>query len=243
MRPSPAEIARTLVVGRLAGTVQVACRPGPLTVDHATDGAGRPLLLTRVGSAVAESLRPRDEADDLAVVLSVADVAPMNGAPSLGRAYLSGWVLPLTGTEARAAACEFAAVNPIEQLLDLGRGYVLHRVEPAEVRLERAGATIVVGLDDYLAADPDPLHDVERDLLADLADHHGPEVDAFVASVLAERSDLDTPPGPARVVRIDRYGMLVAWSGGQLVRMEFTRAVRGTAELAELLHPVLFPRC
>jgi hypothetical protein len=243
VRPSPAEIARTLVAGRLAGTVQAACRPGPLPVDHATDGAGRPLLLTRVGSAVAESLRPRDEADDLAVVLTVADVPPVHAAPTLGRAYLSGWVTPLTGTEARAAACEFAEVNPLEHLLDLGRGYVLHRLEPAEVRLDRSGATIAVGLDDYLAADPDPLHDVERDLLADLADHHGPEVDAFVAGVLAEKSDLDTPPGPARVVRIDRYGMVVAWSDGPLVRMEFTRAVRGAADLAELLHPVLFPGC
>jgi hypothetical protein len=188
-------------------------------------------------------LRPRDEADDLAVVLSVADMAPIDGAPSLGRAYISGWVTPLTGTEARTAACEFAAVNPIEHLLDLGRGYVLHRVEPAEVRLERGDATIAVGLDDYLAADPDPLHDVEPDLLADLADHHGPEVVAFVAGVLAGKSDLETPPGRARVVRIDRYGMVVAWSGGPLVRMEFTRAVRGAADLAELLHPVLFPGC
>src|SRR5262245_39632731 len=111
VRPSPAEIARTLVAGRLTGTVQVACRPGPLPVDHATDDAGRPLLLTRVGSTIAESLRPRDDADDLAVVLSVADVAPIEGAPTMGRAYLSGWVLPLTGTEAQAAACEFADVN------------------------------------------------------------------------------------------------------------------------------------
>jgi hypothetical protein len=213
-----------------------------LPVDHATDGAGRPLLLTRVGSAVAESLRPRDEADDLAVVLSVADVPPVAGAPILGRAYLSGWVTPLTGTEARIAACEFVDVNPNERLLDLGRGYVLHRLEPAEVRLDRAGTTVVVGLDDYLAADPDPLLDVEGDLLADLADHHGPELDAFVARVLAERSELN-PPGPARVVRVDRYGMVVAWSDGPLVRMEFTRAVRGAADLAELLHPVLFPGC
>jgi hypothetical protein len=61
--------------------------------------------------------------------------------------------------------------------------------------------------------------------------------------VLAEKSDLDVPSGPARVVRIDRYGMVVAWSAGPLVRMEFTRAVRGSADLAELLHPVLFPDC
>jgi hypothetical protein len=254
MRPSPAELARTLVAGRLAGTVQVACRPGPLAVDYATDGAGRPLLLTRVGTAVAESLRPRDDdADDVAVVLSVDDVAPISGAPTVGRVHVSGWVAPLTGTDALAAAEEFAEVNPVGDLLDLGRGTVLHRVEPAEIRLTRGNGTpAVVALDDFLAADPDPLRRVEAELLADLEDHHGEQVDAFVASVLAcdgvtgaaaGRVAMATDGAPARIVRLDRYGMVVARGPGRFLRLQFTRPVRDAADLADLLHPVLFPRC
>jgi hypothetical protein len=153
MQPSPAEVARTLAAGRLPGTASVACRPGPLRVRHATDPAGRPMLLARAGGGLAEALRPAEHTDDTAVVVRVEAAA---SAPALGRLFVGGWAAPLAGVEARAAALEFAAANPASDLLDLGRGQLLYRVEVAEVRLARPGIMIEIDPDDYAAASPDP---------------------------------------------------------------------------------------
>ena len=49
MAPTPAELIRTLVAGRLPGLVHLAHRPGPHHVRHATDPDGRVLLLVPVG--------------------------------------------------------------------------------------------------------------------------------------------------------------------------------------------------
>ncbi len=56
MRPSPAEIVRTLVAGRLPGLVHLACRPGLHHARHATDPEGRVLLLVPVVSDLAAAL-------------------------------------------------------------------------------------------------------------------------------------------------------------------------------------------
>src|SRR5262245_49137640 len=117
MRPTPAEIARTLAAGHLPATLQVACGPGPLPVAHATDCGGQPLLLVPTDGVLADGLRCGDD-DDVAAVLTVADAPPVDGAPDLGRVWISGWVSRLNGTSAREAACEFADVAPLGDLLD-----------------------------------------------------------------------------------------------------------------------------
>ncbi|MFD0972650.1 DUF2470 domain-containing protein [Plantactinospora endophytica] len=245
MQPSPAEVARTLAAGRLAGTAQVAYRPGPHQVRHATDPSGRMLLLVSVVNNLAAALRPTSGGRGTALVLDVRDLPPAAGAPSLGRVWLSGWPEPLTGAEARLAAVDFADVVPTGDLLDVGRGFTLYRFEPAEIRLERGGTVRHVEPAEYAAAEPDPLHGLERDLLADLADHHGPEIAAFLRRQLG---DVVPPAGadePApRVVRLDRYGMVVAFGGRARcrARLAFPRPLRGQADLAELLHPVLCRR-
>ncbi|GGJ80217.1 hypothetical protein GCM10010123_07660 [Pilimelia anulata] len=151
MWPSPAAVARALAAGRLPGNLYVACRPSPQPVCYACDPSGRLLLLTRTGTPVGRSLRPRPGDRPPATVLEVAD-RPCPGAASLGRVWLSGWARPLDGEAARAAALEFAAVHPTGVLLDVGRGAVLHHVELDGVRLERAGVTIDVEPADFAAA-------------------------------------------------------------------------------------------
>ncbi|MEQ4304505.1 DUF2470 domain-containing protein [Plantactinospora sp. B6F1] len=243
MQPSSAEVARTLAAGRLPGTAQVAYRPGPHQVRHAIDPSGRVLLLVSVVSDLAAALWPTGDSRGTALVLDVRDLPPAAGAPPLGRVWISGWPEPLTGVEARQAAIDFAEVVPTGDLLDVGRGFTLHRFEPAEIRLERAGTVRQVEPAEYAAAEPDPLHALERDLLADLADHHGPEIAAFLRRQLRDL----VPPGgvddpPPRVVRLDRYGMVVALGGRDTrcrARLAFPRPLAGQAELAELLRPVL----
>lgn len=241
MRPTPAEIARTLAAGHLPATVQVACGPGPLPAVHAADCGGHPLLLVSAFDRLAGAL-PFESDEDAAAVLTVADEPPVAGAPTLGRVWVSGWVSRLEGAAAREAASEFAEINPLGDLLDVGRGHELYRLEVAEVRLECGGRTREVDAADYLAADPDPLFPHEADLLADLADHHGAEVGEFTRSIAAGAG---LPPltadddAPVTVVRLDRYGMVVRGDKG-LARLEFTRPVRDSQDLARLLHPVLF---
>jgi hypothetical protein len=249
MQPSPAEVARTLAAGRLPGNAHIACRPSPHRVRHATDAAGQVLMLVPVESDLAGALRPAEGADDVAVVLDVQDVPPVAGSPALGRVWVSGWAAPLAGIAARQAAQDFVDIDPVGDLLDVGRGQVLFRMAPAEVRLEAGGRIRDIDPDEYAAAEPDPLQAVEWDLLTDLADHHVPEMSEYIGRQLAESGH--TGPGglggPApRVVRLDRYGFVVALGAPgheYRARLAFPRPVADRADLARLLHPVLCRRC
>ncbi|MFC0504547.1 DUF2470 domain-containing protein [Micromonospora costi] len=242
MRPSPAEIVRTLVAGRLPGLAHVAHRPGPHHVRHVTDPDGRVLLLVPVVSDLAAALRPAAHEEDVAIVLDVLDLPPAAGAPTLGRAWVSGWAAELRDDDARRAALDFAAVEPTGDLLDLGTRFRLFRFEVAEARWERAGTVRRIDPEVYAEAEPDPLHPLEAELLADLADHHGPEVTRYL------RRQLGLTDGeggdPPRVVRIDRYGLVVALGrpgARRRARLSFPAPVADHAELARLLHPMICP--
>jgi hypothetical protein len=93
-------------------------------------------MLVGYASTAAEALWRAGNGPDVPVALAVPDVPPGQAAPSLGRAWVAGWARPLTGTGARDAALEFATVRPSGDLLGLGRGFVLYRVEVVAVRLE-----------------------------------------------------------------------------------------------------------
>jgi len=242
MQPSPAEIARTLSAGRLAGTTYVACRPGAYPVRHVVDRNGRVLLLVPMGSELASVLRPVGGADDVAVVLDVRDLPPAAGAPSLGRVWGSGWASELAGPVARTAALDYADHHPSGDLLGIGSEFALYGFDAVEIRLERADVTVGIDPDEYASAEPDPLHHIERELLADLADHHGPALSAFVHRRLGGPVGAEGD-APVRVVRLDRYGFVVSLGAdadaGRSLRFTFPRPVRDRADLARLLHPVL----
>jgi hypothetical protein len=244
MRPSRAEIARTLARGRLPGRLQLDGRPAPAPVPHATDRTGRPLLLVRDDDDLGAALRD----GHLAVTLSVMDVPPVERAPSLGRVRIDGRVRRLSAGEAAAAVQEFAESNPVADLLDVGRGASLWLVNVDRVRLDNPCATVDVEPAWYAAAAPDPLHELERDLLADLADHHAEQIESYFRCLLAlTGKPCRTIP---RAVRLDRYGFIVdigdrdgAPADDQWVRLSFPRPVHCRHDLAHLLHPVLFPIC
>ncbi|RUL95147.1 DUF2470 domain-containing protein [Verrucosispora sp. FIM060022] len=240
MRPSPAEIVRTLVAGQLPALVHLARHAGPHQVRHATDPDGRVLLLVPVVSDLAMALVPPAGDTDVATVLDVLDLPPAAGAPSLGRAWISGWAQRLDGEEARRAAIDFATTQPTTDLLDVGVRFHLHRFEVAEVRWERGGEVRRIDPEAYAEAEPDPLHPVEAELLADLTDHHTEQV----AGYLRRRLTLTGGESP-RVVRIDRYGLLVAYGkpgATRRTRLAFDRPVADVAELSRLLHPMICPR-
>jgi hypothetical protein len=239
MQPTHAEIARTLAAGHLPGVAHVACRPGPLPVRHVTDANGQVLLLSPADGALAAALRPQEGTDDTAMVLDISDVPPMAGSPALGRVWISGWATALEGDEARAAAIDYAEVDASGDLLDVGVGQVLHRMDVAEVRYERNENLHDVDVDEFAEATPDPLCRIEFDLIADLADHHEAEMSAYVRRQLGKTFQ---PVADPRVVRMDRYGFMVRLDD-KLARLAFPRPVTDRHDLAHLLHPVLCHRC
>lgn len=239
MRPSPAEIVRTLVAGRLPGLVHLACRPGLHHVRHATDSDGRVLLLVPVSSDLAAALRPTGDDRAVAVVLDVLDLPPAAGAPSLGRALVSGWARMLVDDEARAAAVDFAAVESTGDLLDVGTRFRLFRFEVMEARWDRSGELRRIDPAAYAEAEPDPLHPVEARLLSHLTAHHAqPMADYLRRQLGLTAGPADHPP---RVERIDRYGMLVTFGrpgDRRRARLTFGRPLADQTELTRLLHPM-----
>lgn len=239
MQPTHAEVARTLAAGHLPAVAYIACHAGPVPVRHVTDQLGRVLLLAPADGVFTTAIRPQDGTDDTAMVLDIADVPPMAGSPALGRVWVSGWAVRLDGDEARAAALDYADVDASGDLLDVGAGQVLHRMDVAEVRYERHETLFDVDPDEYAEASPDPLRRIEFDLIADLADHHVEEMSDYVRRQLGPAAE---PGDDPRVVRLDRYGFLVRM-GDRLARLAFPRPVTDRHDLAHLLHPVLCHRC
>jgi hypothetical protein len=239
MQPTHAEVARTLAAGHLPGNAHIACRPGPLPVRHVTDAHGRVLLLSPAGGAFAAALRPQPGTADTAMVLDITDVPPMAGSPGLGRVWVSGWAARLEGEDERQATLDYAEIDASGDLLDVGGTKVLHRMDVAEVRYERNGVLTEVDPEEFAEAGPDPLRQIEFDLIADLADHHLAEMSAYVRRRLGPTSQ---PRSEPEVVRMDRYGFLVRLDD-KLARLAFPRPVTDRHDLAHLLHPVLCHRC
>jgi hypothetical protein len=239
MQPTHAEVARTLAAGHLPAVAHIACRTGPLPVRHVIDAQGRVLLLSPTDGAFAAALRPQPGTTDTAMVLDITDVPPVAGSPALGRVWVSGWATRLDGDEARRAALDYAEIDASGDLLDVGESKVLHRLDVAEVRYERNDKLVDVDPDDFAAATPDPLRQIEFDLIADLAEHHLAEMSAYVRRQLGPAVQ---PASEPRVVRMDRYGFLVRLDD-KLARLAFPRPVTDRQDLAHLLHPVLCHRC
>ena len=239
MQPTHAEVARTLAAGHLPGNAHIACRPGPLPVRHVTDAHGRVLLLSPAGGAFAAALRPQPGTDDTAMVLDITDVPPMAGSPALGRVWVSGWVTPIEGDELKQAVLDYADIDATGDLLDVGDSKVMHRMDIAEVRYERNEKLVDIDPDDFAEATPDPLRQIEFDLIADLADHHVDEMADYVRRQLGPAA---RPGDQPKVVRLDRYGFLVRL-GDRLARLSFPRPVTDRHDLAHLLHPILCHRC
>ncbi len=241
MRPSPAEVVRTLVAAGHPGQLHLPEAAWPVEVEHAAEPDGTPLVLVEDAAPGAELL-PAAGADDVAALLTVPDLTPYGATPSRGEAVLLGWVAPLGGAAARAAADAFAAVRPLPALLDVGHGRTLYRMDVAEIRLDAEDRTAPVDADDYRRATPDALHLREADLLADLNDHHPEVQDALLRWARAALPSASA----ARPVRLDRHGLLLRVTAGEVVRhlrLAFRRPATDLPDLASTLHGLCCRRC
>jgi hypothetical protein len=180
MQPARAEVARTLAADHLPACAHIAGRQGPFPVGHVTDAPGRVLFLSPRDGALARALHTAKDADETPLVLDIADVPPIVGAPSRGRVWTAGWATLLMGDEARRAALDYADTDADGDLLDVGDTQVLHRMPVAEIRYEHDGAVFDIDPGEYAQASPDPLRAMEFDLIADLTGRHAAEITAYV---------------------------------------------------------------
>jgi hypothetical protein len=143
MRHFAREQTEALAVRKLiAGfaEIRVVWSSNTFRVRHALDPAGRPLLLCRAGGVLDTALTAND-----AVVCRFD-----SGGDEV---WVAGWAAP-----ALDAAQDFAATNPQGDLLDVGRGFGIYRIDVAEVRVRRGGGPIEeIDVDDYMAEFSEPV--------------------------------------------------------------------------------------
>jgi len=203
LRPGPAERARTVVM-QGAATV---CAPGvesSRVLAPVVTAAGQVLLLMLGEGELVAAVRTAPDAD-LSALVMISDRAPVPlRDPVRAQLWLSGWLTPVRPHDERAALLAFADVRPEEALLDVGRSAVLLRLDLAEVVLGEGRTGTDVGASEFLAALPDPLAEVEADLLQHLDRDHADFLQLLGRLVPAGMA------GPGDVLRplgIDRFGV------------------------------------
>jgi hypothetical protein len=237
LRPTVAERART-VAGRPAAAVCAAGIDGSRVLGHATTAAGQVLLVVPTDGDVCTAVRHSADGD-LAALLMVTDHAPVPlREPVRAQVWLSGWLTPVRGADQRAAALAFADVAPVGALLDVGAGTTLLRLDLAEVVLGECGAVTEVTPEDYLAAAPDPLAELEAQALEHLDGAH-PEELALL------RARVPGAPRAGEVVRplgLDRYGFrlrIEQQRGHADVRVHFAEPVTAPHQLGAAVHRLM----
>jgi hypothetical protein len=240
--PSPAERARTVL--RAAPSVTVLTMPDRADVIavHGTDDAGCPLLLVEDTSPLAVAVAAKPE--EITAVVHAVDVCP-TPMPDRVRAevWVGGWLSTVPDAERTAAALALADREPAGELLDVGAGWSVLRLEVAEIRIHDRmyGGGQPVDVDPELCAEakPDPLVDGEADWLGHLVTSHPAEF-AQLCVLIPDRL---RPPGSClRPIGLDRYGLVFRvdhTSGPRHARVPFRAPLTEAGQLPRAVHTLL----
>ncbi|WP_243737481.1 DUF2470 domain-containing protein [Blastococcus xanthinilyticus] len=236
--PDAAERART-VATRPAATVCAPGIQGGRVLAHTVTRDGQVLLVVSRDGDLATAVRAAP-GQDLSTLLMVSDHAPVPlRCPVRAQLWLSGWATPVRPADRRTAVLAFAEQRPDPSLLDVGRTAELLRLDLAEVVLGEAGAAADVGLQEFLAARPDPLAGIEAEHLTHLAADH-----ADVLALLAGRlpAGLLGPGDVLRPLALDRFGFRLRVErrfGHVDVRVPFPRPLTCAGQLGPAVARVL----
>ncbi|MFF0885743.1 DUF2470 domain-containing protein [Streptomyces sp. NPDC003456] len=210
--PSAAERARSVLAAAWSCSVTAESTREELVGAHTVTDDGRVLVQVPEDSALltAAICAPRGEPS---AVLEFADVAPVPVRARIrARLWLAGW---------------FAVED--DRLA----------FTPTRVVLRTASGAVVVDLDDFAAAAPDPLTTAEARLLTHLADCHADAVERLTR--LVEPGSLH---GAVRVqpLSVDRHGLTLRIERVRThgdVRLAFHAPADGVAQLTERMHVLL----
>ncbi|MFC9678610.1 DUF2470 domain-containing protein [Streptomyces sp. NPDC056948] len=210
--PAAAERARSVLAAAWSCSVTAEGTREELVGAHTVTEDGRVLVNVPEDSALlaAAICAPRGEPS---AVLEFADVAPVPVRNRIrARLWLAGW---------------FA----------MEEGQLAFR--PTRVVLRQPSGAVVVDLDEFAAAVPDPLTTAEARLLTHLADCHADAVERLTR--LLERDSLH---GAVRVrpLAVDRHGLTLRIERARAhgdVRLAFHAPADDVAQLTERMHVLL----
>ncbi|MFF6987734.1 DUF2470 domain-containing protein [Streptomyces sp. NPDC010273] len=210
--PAAAERARSVLAAAWSCAVTAEGGREEFVGAHSVDDDGRVLLQVPEDSALlaAAICAPRGEPS---AVLEFADVAPVPVRNRIrARLWLAGWFVPEDDHLAFRAT---------------------------RVVLRPPSGAVVVGLDEFAAAEPDPLASAEAQLLTHLADCHSDAVERLTRLV-----EPDSLHGAVRVqpLAVDRHGLTLRIERTRAhgdVRLPFHTPADTVADLTERMHVLL----
>lgn len=167
--PTHAERARSIAArGGASSLVGSGAPPAAPLVHHVRADGSAVLLL-----ADDEPVLDRVRAGDGAAMLELTDHAPVDlREPVRALLWLTGVIRLRYPAAARGLALQVADVHPHPELLRLGHGATIVRLDAASVVLSDAEGSAVLGPLDLAAARPDPFCRYEQGWLAHLESAH-----------------------------------------------------------------------
>jgi hypothetical protein len=210
--PAAAERARSVLAAAWSCAVTAEGGREEFVGAHSVDDDGRVLLQVPEDSALlsAAICAPRGEPS---AVLEFADVAPVPVRNRIrARLWLAGWFVPEEGQLAFRAT---------------------------RVVLRPPTGAVVIDLDEFAAAEPDPLALAEAQLLTHLADCHSDAVERLTRLV-----EPDSLHGAVRVqpLAVDRHGLTLRIERARAhgdVRLPFHAPADSVSHLTERMHVLL----
>jgi hypothetical protein len=210
--PSAAEHARSVLAASWSCAVTAEGGREEFVGAHTVAEDGRLTLEVPEDSTLvaAAICAPRGEPS---AVLEFADVAPVPLRSRIrARLWIAGWFVPGDGR------LEFSTTRVV---------------------LRRPSGAVVVGLDEFAAAAPDPLATAEARLLTHLADCHPDAIERLTRLV-----DPDSLHGAVRVqpLAVDRHGLTLRIERARThgdVRLPFHAPADDVARLTERMHALL----
>ncbi|MCT9078217.1 DUF2470 domain-containing protein [Streptomyces fulvoviolaceus] len=210
--PSAAERARSVLAASWSCAVTAEGGREEFVGAHSVAEDGRVLVNVPEDSTLiaAAICAPRGEPS---AVMEFADVAPVPVRNRIrARLWIAGWFVPEDGHLAFQAT---------------------------RVVLREPSGAVVVDLDDFAAAEPDPLSTAEARLLTHLADCHPDAVERLTRLV-----DSESLHGAVRVqpLAVDRHGLTLRIERARAqgdVRLPFHAPADDVARLTERMHVLL----
>lgn len=172
--PAPPDAERARSVITRGGTASLAGTGAPPAAPlvHHVRADGSAVLLLDDSEPVLDRIR-RAGHSDFTAMLEIADQAPVDlREPVRALLWITGRIRLPDPDLARSLAVEVADVNPREDLLRLGNGATLVRLDPGQAVLSDAEGTAALGPVELAGARPDPFCRHEQHWLAHLEQAH-----------------------------------------------------------------------
>jgi putative heme iron utilization protein len=201
--PSHAERCRTLVACARSATLCTIARepagfPYGSLVAFASDAAGAPLLLLSTMAEHRQNLDARSEAS----VLVAEPHGPTEDPLALGRLTLLGRCTRVESGAVSGVRSAFLALHPRAAGYVDYTDFAFYRLAVEAIRyIGGFGRMSWVGVDEYRAAEPDPLVDAAASIRSHMNDDHA-EAMTVCARTLAGVGDAVS----ATMTAVDRYG-------------------------------------